>query len=415
MEEYDRTGLHPERVITDLKELQRLTGNERGSQRVAWTETWERARAWEREVLSSLPVSHEIDQAGNQWFTLEGKSDKTLVIGSHIDSVPDGGWLDGCLGLAAGYEVLRHLAGLGQPPLSVGLVDWADEEARFGRSMLGSSAAAGTLVPDLVRNLKDKDGISLAAALKEHGVELDQMLQARSQLKHAAAYLELHIEQGPLLESLNLPLGVVLGTCGVERHMVRFRGQTAHSGSTPMHLRQDALLAAARFALEVREIAKRYDGVGTVGSVVTKPGIITAVAGECECTLDQRHIDARALAGMRQDAEVASEKIGREENVIVTWQRIFQIEPIPFNDELIELGEAAIYGVSGSKQHLPSGPLHDAAEMARSGIPTVMLFVQSRRGLSHTIEEDTRPEHLTLAVKALDRLVFLVMERLANR
>lgn len=411
--EYDRSFLNPTRVIEDLKELQRLTGNADGAQRVAWTETWKRAREWEREKLSNLPLRCEIDEAGNQWFTLPGKSEKALVIGSHIDSVPDGGWLDGCLGLAAAYEVLRHILGRFEAPFTIRLVDWADEEARFGRSMFGSSAASGTLELNKVRGLKDKNGITLPDALKENGVELGKALGARKQLKNAAAYLELHIEQGPVLESLDLPLGAVLGTCGVERYAVHFSGQSAHSGSTPMHLRRDALVSAARFALEVREIAKVSGGVGTVGSLTPKPGITTAVAGQCECTLDLRHIDAQAQAGMLQKFRSASKRIESEENVSVKWRPIFSIEPILFNEELVGLAEFAIQQTAGTSYRLPSGPLHDAAEISRSGIPTAMLFVQSLRGLSHTKEEDTREEHLAMAVEALDRLVCATMDWIA--
>ena len=400
----DRAGLDPARVIAELRELQQLTGNADGAQRVAWTDTWAKARAWEREKLADLPVTFKVDAAGNQWTTLHGASDRVLLIGSHIDSVPNGGWLDGCLGVVAGYEVLRHLARQGVPPVTVHLVDWADEEARFGRSLFGSGAVAGTLQPDRVRGLKDKDGIALPEALAAFEVDLDRAGQARAELKNAAAYLELHIEQGPVLEALNLPLGVVLGTCGVERHAIRFTGQAAHAGSTPMHLRRDALAAAARFQLEIREIAKRHAGVGTVGSVVTKPGITTAVVGQCDCTLDQRHIDAAELAAMYHEAVAASERFAHEENVSVEWQPIFQIEPILFNAELIDLGERVIHEVTGAGHRLPSGPLHDAAEISRAGVPTVMLFVQSLRGLSHTKEEDTREDHLALAVEALDRL-----------
>jgi hydantoinase/carbamoylase family amidase len=411
--EYDRSYLNPTRVIEDLKELQRLTGNAEGAHRIAWTEKWKTARTWEREKLSSLPLRCETDEAGNQWFTLPGKSEKTVVIGSHIDSVPDGGWLDGCLGLAAAYEVLRHIVGRFEAPFTIRLVDWADEEARFGRSMFGSSAVTGTLELSKVRGLKDKDGITLTKSLRENGVDLDNVLLARKQLKNAAAYIELHIEQGPVLESLDLPLGSVLGTCGVERYAVHFRGQSAHSGSTPMHLRRDALAAAAKFVLEVREIAKSSGGVGTVGSLTLKPGITTAVAGQCECTLDLRHIDAQALADILQKTRAASKRIGREEQVSVKWRPIFSIEPILFNEELIGLTENAIKQTAGTSYRLPSGPLHDAAEISRSGIPTAMLFVQSLRGLSHTKEEDTREEHIAMAVEALDRLVCATMDWIA--
>jgi N-carbamoyl-L-amino-acid hydrolase len=322
-----------------------------------------------------------------------------------MDSVPNGGWLDGCLNVVAGLEVLRHIASEGTPPVTVRLVDWADEEgARFGRSLFGSSAASGYMNPDDLRNLTDKDGIKLVDAVGNYGVNLDKAKACGKQLKTAAAYLELHIEQGPVLESLNLPLGVVLGTYGVERHGIRFIGQSAHAGSTPMDKRRDAFGAAAKLGLEIREIAKRNGGVCTVGSVVTKPGIVTAVVGQCDMTLDQRHLNADSLATMLREAKEASERFAQEEKVSVEWKRIWQIHPILFNPALIELCDESIKETAGVTHRLPSGPLHDAAEVSRSGVPTVMLFVQSLRGLSHTKEEDTKEEHLRLCVQALDRL-----------
>ncbi len=399
------TALQPQRTIAELKELRALTGDANGAQRVCWTDTWIRARGWMRDKLATLPVEVMVDEAGNQWATLRGTSERTLLIGGHIDSVPNGGWLDGALNVVAGLEVLRRIAGAGTPPVTVRLVDWADEEgARFGRSLFGSSAAAGTLNSDAVRSLTDRDGLALPQVLADHGVEIDRAGEAGAQLHNAAAYLELHIEQGPVLESLGLPLGVVLGTYGVERHAIRFTGQSAHAGSTPMDRRRDAFGAAAKLGLEIREIAKRHGGVCTVGSVVTKPGIVTAVVGECDMTLDQRHLHADALAAMLAEAKEASERFAQDEQVEVSWQRIWQIEPILFNPELIELADAAVRATSGTVHRLPSGPLHDAAEVSRAGIPTVMLFVQSLRGLSHAKEEDTTEEHMQLAVQALDRL-----------
>ncbi len=403
--------LQLQRTIAELKELRALTGNADGAQRLCWTDTWAKARAWLREQLAPLPVAVEIDEAGNLWATLRGESEKALLIGGHLDSVPNGGWLDGCLNELGGLEVLRRIAGEGTPPVTVRLVDWADEEgARFGRSLFGSSAVSGMMNPDDLRNLTDRDGIKLVDALAKFGVDLDRAKEAGKQLKHAAAYLELHIEQGPVLESLSLPLGVVLGTFGVERHAIRFTGQSAHAGSTPMDKRRDAFGAAAKLGLEIREIAKRNGGVCTVGSVVTKPGIVTAVVGQCDLTLDQRHLNADALARMLQEAKEASERIAAEEKVGVEWKRIWQIEPILFNPELIELCDEAIRETAGVVHRLPSGPLHDAAEVSRAGVPTVMLFVQSLRGLSHTKEEDTKEEHLALCVQALDRLAIKTMD-----
>jgi N-carbamoyl-L-amino-acid hydrolase len=409
--------LSPARTVEELEELRGLTGNEDGAQRVAWTATWESAREWLRGKVAPTGADEEIDAAGNQWFTLRGRSDRALLIGGHIDSVPNGGWLDGALNVVAGVEVLRRIAEDGEPPVTVRLVNWADEEgARFGRSLFGSSAAAGSMRDqDELRSLKDRDGIALPDALREHGVDLDSALDARSQLENAAAYLELHIEQGPVLESMDIPLGVVLGTFGVERSRITWRGQAAHAGSTPMDKRRDALAGAAKLALYIRDIAREVgDGaVCTSGGVVTRPGIVTSVVETAEQLLDQRNLDADKLARMLQMAKDAAARFADEENIDHEWERIWNIEPILFDEALIGLADEAIREVAGTSHRLPSGPLHDAAEVARAGIPTVMLFVQSLRGLSHTKLEDTKKEHLELSVQALDRLASKTIDRLA--
>jgi N-carbamoyl-L-amino-acid hydrolase len=310
--------LDPARTVAELKELRELTGDENGAQRVAWTETWERARGWLREKLDGLPLEEEIDQAGNQWWTLRGASDRAVLIGGHIDSVPNGGWLDGALNVVAGVEVLRRLAEDGSPATTVRLVNWADEEgARFGRSLFGSSAAAGSMADqDELRERRDAEGVSLPDAVGAYDVELDGALEARSQLEGAAAYLELHIEQGPVLESLGLPLGVVLGTFGVERHQVTFRGQAAHAGSTPMDKRRDALAGAARLELEIREIASRVGGRGGVhdGRRRDEAGHRDVGRRDGGVPADQRHLDAAKLAEMLSNAEAASRRFAQEED-----------------------------------------------------------------------------------------------------
>jgi len=401
-------ALSPSRTVDELLELRELTGNEHGAQRVAWTPTWARAQEWLAAKLEGLPLEAEIDKAGNRWWTLRGESERAVLLGGHIDSVPNGGWLDGCLNVVAAVEVLRRIAEEGTPPVTVRLVNWADEEgARFGRSLFGSSAAAGSMADqDELRGLADRDGIRLPDALREHGVDLDRALDARTQLESAAAYLELHIEQGPVLEALRLPLGAVLGTFGVERHRITWRGQAAHAGSTPMDQRRDALAGAAKLALELREIARRVGGgaVLTSGGVVTKPGIVTSVVETAEQLLDLRHLDAGRLSSMWEQVRGACERFAAEEQLEVETERIWQIEPILFDPHLIDLCDESIREVAGESHRLPSGPLHDAAEVSRAGVPTVMLFVQSLRGLSHTKLEDTRHEHLELAVQALDRL-----------
>ena len=401
-------SLDPKRTVSELKELRALTGDENGAQRVAWTDTWLKAREWFAAKLKELPIEHHYDAAGNNWATLAGVSEKSLLIGGHLDSVPNGGWLDGSLGVLAGLELMRRIASEfhGRPPVTVRLVDWADEEgARFGRSLLGSSAFAGTHSIEADRRRTDRDGTNLEDALRRCAVEIDKFPGAQKERKNAAAYLELHIEQGPVLERMGLPLGVVLGTKGVERHIITFHGQEAHSGSTPMNARRDALAAAAKLALEIRVIAKKHeDAVCTMGSVKTFPGIPTAVVGRCEVTLDQRDLDAGILADMHREAQEASHRFAREENCTVEWSRLWNIEPVPFHPHLLELCEQALRETSGTVHRMPSGPLHDAAEVSRAGIPTVMMFVQSLKGISHNKIEDTKEEHLEMSVAALDRL-----------
>jgi hydantoinase/carbamoylase family amidase len=410
--------LDPSRTVAELEELRELTGTDDGAQRVAWTETWATARAWLRDKIAATGAEEEVDEAGNQWFTLRGESDRAVLIGGHIDSVPNGGWLDGALNVMAGAEVLRRVGEAGSPAVTVRLVNWADEEgARFGRSLFGSSAAAGSMVDqDELRRLTDTDGVALPDALTEHGVDLDHALDARGQLGSAAAYLELHIEQGPVLESLDLPLGVVLGTFGVERHRITWRGQAAHAGSTPMDQRRDALAGAAKLALEIREIAKRTGegAVCTSGGVVCKPGIVTSVVETAEQLLDQRHLDAGKLASMLAQAQEASKRFAAEESIEVEFERLWSIEPILFDETLVGFCDEAVQEVAGTSHRLPSGPLHDAAEIARAGVPTVMLFVQSLRGLSHTKLEDTKTEHLELAVRALDGLTSRTIDWVAR-
>lgn len=406
-------SIDPKRTVAELKELRELTADENGAQRVAWTDTWLNARAWFQHKLADLPVEHHLDAAGNSWTTLPGDSEQTLIIGSHLDSVPNGGWLDGALGVLAGLEILRRIAEEynGKPPITIRLVDWADEEgARFGRSLLGSSAFAGTETISADRIRTDRDGIELEDALRWCGVDIERFPESQAEQKNAAAYLELHIEQGPVLERLGKPLAVVMGTKGVERHAIRFTGQEAHSGSTPMGDRRDALAPLAKLALEIYKIAGRHaDAVCTIGSVKTFPGIVTAVVGSCEATLDQRDLDAVVLGQMYREAKVASEVFAEQHGCSVEWSRIWSIEPVPFHPKLLEFCDEAITETVGVSIHLPSGPLHDAAEVSRAGIPTVMMFVQSLRGISHNRIEDTLEEHIELAIQAMDSLATKTM------
>ncbi|MGZ4725318.1 MAG: hydantoinase/carbamoylase family amidase [Ilumatobacteraceae bacterium] len=393
----------PERVVTALRALAGRTGGPEGSRRLAWTPEWLEARAMLRESLTTLPVEVDVDEAGNLWAVLRGERPDTLLVGSHLDSVPKGGWLDGALGVMAGLELLRSLAAEGTPPITVALVDWADEEgARFSRSLFGSAASVGTLDIDVLRALTDREGNKLPDVLAAHGVDIENLDGARTRMADVRAYVEVHIEQGPVLESMGRGICAVTGTKGIERERLIFLGQAAHAGTMPMEMRRDSFRAAARFALEIAEIGRRHDGVTTVGFAQCSPGVVTAVAGETRITMDMRHIDAEALGRMYADAHDAADRAAEAEGCTVGWEHIFRIPPMPFHPQLLDAARQSVHEVEGHDVELPSGALHDASEMARE-VPTVMIFSSSTNGLSHTKEEDTPVEHLHMAADAFHR------------
>jgi hydantoinase/carbamoylase family amidase len=398
-----RTAFSPARVVADLRDLAARTGGPEGSRRLAWTPEWVEARALLRESLATLPVEVDTDEAGNLWAVLRGERPDTVLVGSHLDSVPKGGWLDGSLGVMAGLELLRSLAAEGTPPVTVALVDWADEEgARFSRSLFGSAACVGTLDIEVLRGLADKEGAKLPEILAQHGVDIDRLDGARTRMADVKAYVEVHIEQGPILERMGKGICTVTGTKGIERERLVFRGQAAHAGTMPMEMRRDSFRAAARFALAIAEIGERHDGVTTVGHAQCWPGVVTAVAGETRITMDMRHISAESLQAMFDEAHEAASAAAEAEGCTVEWEHIFRIPPMPFHPALLDAARAAVREVEGHDVELPSGALHDASEMARE-VPTVMIFSSSTNGLSHTKEEDTPVEHLHMAADAFHR------------
>jgi N-carbamoyl-L-amino-acid hydrolase len=397
------SAFQPDRVVADLRELAARTGGSEGSRRLAWTPDWLQARAFFRESLATLPVEIDEDEAGNLWAVLRGERPETLVVGSHLDSVPKGGWLDGALGVMAGVELLRALAAEGTPPVTVACVDWADEEgARFSRSLFGSAASMGTLDIGVLRGLTDKEGARLPEILSQHGVDIDNLDGARTRMADVKAYVEVHIEQGPILEQKGLGIATVTGTKGIERERLIFRGQAAHAGTMPMEMRRDSFRAAARFALAIAEIGERHQGVTTVGHAQCWPGVVTAVAGETRITMDMRHISAESLKAMFDEAHEAAAAAAEAEGCTIEWEHIFRIPPMPFHPALLDAARQSVREVEGHDVEIPSGALHDASEVARE-IPTVMIFSSSTAGLSHTKEEDTPESHLVMATDAFDR------------
>jgi hydantoinase/carbamoylase family amidase len=401
----------PERAIADLRELARRTGGPGGARRVCWSAEWRAARELLAELLAEIDLEPEIDEAGNAWAYLPGEDGTAapLALGSHLDSVPEGGWLDGPLGVMAGLAVLRAWAESGRrPPRTLVLIDWADEEGAFGRSLLGSAAATGTFSPEELASATALDGRPAAGVLAENGVELETMTRAQERLRSIGAYLELHIEQGPVLMAEGVPAAAVTGCAGLERMRFRITGVPSHAGTTPMDARRDAGLVAAAAALEVERIAVEAGGVGTVGSVVLHPGAATVIPGSAELVVDIRHPLAEPLAAMLEGVRAAVARNASERGCEWSEEPFWRIEPIAFDPRLVALARRACEEVAGRDFALPSGALHDAAEVARR-IPAAMVFCPSIGGVSHSPAEDTAEEDLRTAIAAFGRLASLAL------
>jgi N-carbamoyl-L-amino-acid hydrolase len=356
--------------------------------------------------LGEIGLDPGVDEAGNAWAYLPGEREPALAVGSHLDSVPNGGWLDGALGVMGALGVLRAWATAeARPPRTLALVDWADEEgARFGRSLFGSSAAAGTFDPAELANARDAEGRRAPGVLAENGVDLDRVGDSRSRLERLGAYLELHIEQGPVLEAEGIRAAAVSGCVGVERLRLMITGRVSHAGTTPMDVRHDAGLVAAETALRVEEIAEREGGVGTIGDIDLEPGIPTAVPGRASLVVDLRNRSADALARMLESTREAVAASAAERGCEASEEPVWRIEPIAFDPELVALAGRACEQVTGTAYELSSGALHDAASMAPL-LPTAMVFTPSIGGISHAPEEDTSEADLVAGIEVFGALV----------
>lgn len=425
----------PRRVVDDLLELRSLTSAEvvdgipqtvlgrpsdeppMASARLAWTEPWVRAREWFVSTFDGIPVETSTDPAGNLWVTLVGARPERIVLGSHLDSVPNGGWLDGALGVVAAGEILRGLHRDGvELPLSISVVDWADEEgARFGRSLFGSGAVGGSLDVTKVADLVDNQGERLEDVVGRHGVEMGTVMTAGDSLASIAASAELHIEQGPMLESKGLHLAALHGILGVERRLVKLKGQACHAGATPIPLRRDPTVAASRMAVAIRELGLELEAFTTVGIWRVHPSVPTAVNGRTEFSVDMRHLDRGVLDQLVARLEQLVAEIATDERVESEIEVLWSIDPIHFEPDLVQFAADAVEARSGVREVMPSGPMHDSAEMSQAGVPTVMMFVPSINGLSHTHIEDTAEDDLLLGVAAFDDLVRQMIPWAASR
>jgi N-carbamoyl-L-amino-acid hydrolase len=401
------SDINGERLLADLRVLSTIGGQaDGGVDRLAWSEADLAARRWFAERIREAGLEARIDAALNVFGHVPGSAGPRLLTGSHLDSVPNGGRLDGAYGAVAGLEVLRTMVESGDPLAArVEVVGFSDEEGvRFGAGLIGSLALTGELDIDRLREERDWQGVPIRQVIASAGREVDRMPDAQQHLHSIAAFLELHIEQGPRMEAAGVDLAVVTGIVGVDREQVRVIGIQNHAGTTPFALRHDAGRAAARATAGLRELVQSIDSeaVANIGVMQFDPGGVNVIPGRATFTLEVRHLEEPVVRRIVETFNKNLETISAEEGCRADMQLVSWVPPARMNAEQMAMLEAACQELGREPARLWSGAGHDAAILARH-VPTGMLFVPSIGGVSHSPKESTSDEHLVLGARALLR------------
>jgi N-carbamoyl-L-amino-acid hydrolase len=395
-------AVNGERMQADLAALAELRDpNQPGWTRTVFSPAYLRSREWVSVRMREAGLEVRRDTAGNLIGTLPGSSDVALVTGSHTDTVPGGGRFDGPVGMLGAIEVARCIRESGQVLRhELRVVDFLGEEPNeFGLSCVGSRAIAGTLTPEHLAS-RDPGGRTLADAIESAGGDSRRIGEAAWRQGAVRAFVELHIEQGPVLEQAGVPIGIVTGIAGIERLLATFEGQAAHAGTTPMDARHDALCAAAETVLAIEGIASDGGGVGTAGRIEVLPGAANVVPGHAGLWSELRSIDPGWLDERRRRLEHAAGESGRARGVSVDVRRLSRTEPVATSADVIAAMRKAVTALGLGFVGLPSGAGHDTVQMARLG-PIGMLFIPSAGGRSHCPEEWSTPEHVEAGTSAL--------------
>ena len=389
----------------DLEAAARIGADERGGvSRFAWTPELEQANAWLMERLAELELSAELDSAGNVLGRWESGEGKAVLLGSHLDTVPNGGRFDGALGVLAALDVVRRLRADGvKPRRPVWVASFNDEEgARFQTGMLGSRAFCGEC------DLEDWGRRGIPEAMGEAGQDFVRLAEAR-RVDEVGAYLELHIEQGPVLERGGVDLGVVTAITRILGFRARFLGEATHAGPTPMDHRRDALVGAARAVLALREEARtRDDMTANVGVISAEPGGFNVVPGTAEFTIDVRSPSTERYAELGPFVQETLTAIAADEGLELELAETHRKPPVALDADLQDALEAAAREEGATTLRMPSGAGHDAMVLAHH-VPAAMLFVPSRGGLSHTPDEYSSESHCQLGADVLARTVRMLV------
>ncbi len=396
--------LSPLAVTRLVEALARFGGSGPGVTRLAYDDAWCEAQAWLATQARARGLVATRDSAGNLYLHDPARPPGPIFLtGSHLDTVREGGALDGAYGALAGMLLASALRGVTPIPV-VGLVTCEEEGSRFPSAFLGARALAGRVAPGESDALRDGDGVSwrraLAAAEARGCAAPGGVEKGPTVPQPAVGFLELHIEQGPVLESEGKDLGIVDRIAGFHRVRVTLAGAARHAGTTPMRMRRDALAAAAEIALAVERVAGEQGdpAVATVGALVASPGLYNVVPGACEMRLDLRHVMAPALGRLAYAIEATAREIAMRRNVAFAWEIVSRQDPIAMHPAFVEIAVrlAAERGVP--HRVMASGAGHDAMVLAAAGVPSLMLFVPSQGGVSHHPDEITSSRHLALGV-----------------
>lgn len=399
----DRLG----RRIAELSRIGRIDGSGTAVTRLGLSAEEQAARDLVGGWLRARGATVRRDPAANLWCRVGQADGPAIAVASHLDSVPEGGRFDGALGVLCAVEAVEAILDAGAASRlsrAIEVVGWSDEEgARFGIGLFGSSAAFGRL-PEGAAERRDRDGVSIAEALRALGEDGDPR-KARVAPAALAAYIEPHIEQGPRLERAGIPLGVVSRIVGIHHARVTLRGRQDHAGATVMDARRDALLGAAEVALAVERAARSQpDAVGTVGEIAVRPGAKNVVPGQCVFSLDIRAPDDASLEAVVQEVRSAVAGAASARGLDASVDVLSRVPVTKLDGGLRSRIAEACAAVGVDAPEMVSGAGHDAQNASLAGVPTGMLFIRSRGG-SHNPDEDCSLEDAVLASSALAALL----------
>ncbi|MEM6821430.1 MAG: Zn-dependent hydrolase [Verrucomicrobiota bacterium] len=404
------------RLKSDLVELAEFGKSEEdaGIYRMAFTEADWQSRQWLRCKMQDLGMAVRIDGAGNvigHWPPdMDGAS---VIMGSHTDSVPCGGHLDGSLGVMTALECARVLIeSETRPSRPIEVISFSDEEGRFG-GMFGSQAFIGAITPETIASATDLQGVRLGDAMKARGLDPLEALEARRLAESIYAYLELHIEQGPVLDEMHQQVGVVDEITGLFRWSGKLKGKPNHAGTTPMSLRQDAFLGLAEFANEIPRLLEENGSDrsrATIGNVSLSPGSANTVPGLAEFSLDVRDTNEEKLQELTQAFRKALSAIARRRSLMFEFEEISRIDPVSCEPKLVEVIRNEAERLNFSYEVMPSGAAHDAQMVACSGAPVAMIFVPSKNGQSHSPAEWTAWQDIEIGANLMLHSILKLVE-----